>query len=151
MPHNPRVTAAIGGHPLHAMVVPIPITCFIGAFLTDLAYWRTAEMQWANFSAWLITVGVIAAVLAALLGLVDFAFSRRIRELHPAWIHSLGNSLVLLLSIFNAFIHSRDAYTSVVPTGLILSGIVTVLLVVTGWNGWTMVHRDGVGVEGETP
>jgi len=151
MPHNSPVIAAIGGHPLHAMVVPIPITCFIGAFLTDLAYWRTADMQWANFSAWLITAGVIFAALAALLGLVDFAFSRRIRELHPAWIHSLGNSLVLLLSIINAFIHSRDAYTSVVPTGLILSGVVTALLLVTGWNGWTMVHRDGVGVDGERP
>ena len=48
--------------------------------------------------------------------------------------------------IVNAFVHSRDAYTSVVPSGLILSGLVVLILFVTAWNGWTMVYRHGVGV-----
>jgi uncharacterized membrane protein len=74
---------------------------------------------------------------------------RRIRALRAAWIHGLGSALVLILSIFNIFIHSRDGYTSVVPTGLILSGLVVLLLLVTGWNGWTMVYRYGVGVRPE--
>ena len=57
-----------------------------------------------------------------------------------------GNAVALVLSIFNAMIHTRDAYTSVVPTGLVLSGLVVVILLITGWNGWTMVYRYGVGV-----
>ena len=40
------------------MLVPFPIACFVGTLLTDIAYWRTAEMMWADFSAWLLTVGV---------------------------------------------------------------------------------------------
>jgi uncharacterized membrane protein len=143
---NPRSTASIGGHPLHAMLVPIPITCFIATFLSDLVYWKTAAMQWANISAWLLTVGLIVSVFVATAGLIDFFGDSRIRALRAAWIHALGNITALILSIFNVFIHSRDAYTSVVPTGVTLSGIVVLILGITGWNGWTLVYRHRVGV-----
>jgi uncharacterized membrane protein len=143
---NPRSTARIGGHPIHTLLVPIPITCFVGTFITDLVYWRTANMMWANMSAWLLFVGLAVSVLAVLAGLADFLGDRRVRALRPAWIHGLGNALALVLAIFNFFIHSRDAYTSVVPTGLILSGLVVLILLVTAWMGGEMVYRHGVGV-----
>ena len=146
---TPRSTARIAGHPLHAMLVPIPIACFVGTLVTDLAYWRTANMQWANFSAWMLTVGLVVAVFAVLAGLVDVLGERRIRRLRAAWIHVLGNGLVIVLSIINAQVHSRDAYSSVAPTGLILSTLVVLILLVTGWNGWEMVDRHGVGVRSE--
>jgi uncharacterized membrane protein len=133
------------------MLVPIPIACFVGTLVTDLAYWKTANMQWANMSAWLLVVGLLVAVLAVIAGLIDFLGDRRIRTLRPAWIHAAGNALALIVAIFNAFIHSRDAYTSVVPAGLILSAITVLILLVTGWNGWTLVHRHGVGVRGHQP
>lgn len=145
---NPPSHARIAGHPIHPMLVGFPITCFFGAFLTDLAYWRTADMQWANFSVWLITAGLIMGLLAALAGLTDFLTSRAIRGLRTAWLHGAGNGLALLLSLFNVFVHSRDAYTSVVPTGLILSGVVVLLLVFTGWLGGQLVFRHHVGVSG---
>ena len=141
-----RSTAQIAKRPIHPMLVPVPIVCFVGALLTDIAYWATAEMMWANFSAWLLVVGVVVGVLAAIAGLVDFVGNRFIRRLPAAWLHLLGNLLVLVLSFFNALIHSRDAWTSVVPTGLILSVIVVLILPVTGWLGWTMVYRHGMGV-----
>jgi uncharacterized membrane protein len=50
------------------------------------------------------------------------------------------------LAVLNALVHTRDAYTSVVPVGLILSLAVVLILLVTGWNGWEMVYRHGVGV-----
>jgi uncharacterized membrane protein len=52
---NPRSTARIAGYPIHAMRVPIPIVCFVGTFVTDLAYGQTAAMMWAGMSAWLLT------------------------------------------------------------------------------------------------
>jgi uncharacterized membrane protein len=149
MPDNPRSTVSLFGHPLHPMLVPFPIVCFVGTLATDLAYWKTANMMWANFSAWLLTAGLVMAVLAALAGIVDFFGDRRIRQLRPAWIHGVGNALALVLAIFNAFVHSRDAYTSVVPTGLVLSALVVLILLVTGWNGWEMVYRHRVGVRPE--
>lgn len=146
---HPRSTAQIGGHPIHPMLVPIPITCFVGTWVTDVVYWRTATIMWADMSAWLLTVGLVVSIFVVLAGLIDFLGDRRIRALRPAWIHGLGNAVVIGLSIINAFVHSRDAYTSVVPTGLILSSIVVLILLVTGWNGWTMVYRHGVGVSPE--
>jgi uncharacterized membrane protein len=148
---NPRSTVSVLGHPLHVMLVPIPVVCFVATLVTDIIYWRTAAMLWADFSAWLLAIGVIASVLAAVAGAIDLLGDRRIRELRAAWIHGLGNIAVIILSIFNALIHTRDAFTSVVPSGLILSALAVAILLVTGWNGWTMVYRHGVGVRDREP
>jgi uncharacterized membrane protein len=128
------------------MLVPFPIVCFIGALVTDIVYWRTAEMMWSDISAWLLLIGLILGILAAIAGLIDFLSNRLIRAQTPAWPHMLGNLLVLLLALFNTMVHSRDAWTSVVPTGLILSVLTVLILPVTGWLGWSMVYRHGVGV-----
>jgi uncharacterized membrane protein len=143
---NPRSTAQIAGHPFHPMLVPIPIACFVGTLCTDIAYWCTANMTWAVMSAWLLTVGLIVAVFAVIAGFIDFLGDRRIRDLRAVWIHAIGNAIALVLSIFNVFVHSRDGYTSVVPTGLLLSVLVVLILLVTGWQGWSMVYRYRVGV-----
>ena len=139
--------ARIAGHPIHAMLVPIPILCFAGTLITDIVYWRTAEMMWANFSAWLVTVGVVMAVPTAIAGLVDFAVRRRIRAQAPALLHVTGNALVLILSALNAMIHSRDAWTSVVPIGLILSAVVVAIMTFTGVMGVILVHRQNKEME----
>jgi uncharacterized membrane protein len=144
----PASTARIANHPIHPMLVPFPIACFVGTLLTDLAYWLTGNTMWANFSAWLVTVGVIMGYLAAIAGLIDFIGNRLVRIQAPAWPHVIGNVVVLILATFNMLIHSRDGWTSVVPTGLILSALVVLLLLFTGWMGWSMVYRHRVGVIG---
>jgi uncharacterized membrane protein len=128
------------------MLVPVPLVCFAATLITDLVYWRTAAMLWADISAWLLVIGILFSFLAATAGLIDFFGDRRIRELRAAWIHALGNIAALVLSVFNALIHTRDAYTSVVPSGLILSTLVVAILLVTGWHGGALVYRHGVGV-----
>ena len=139
-------TAHIARHPIHPMLVPFPIACFVGTLVTDLAYWRTADMMWANFSSWLLLVGLIMAGLAAIAGLIDFLGNRLVRRQSAAWMHMIGNVVVVVLSLFNAFVHSRDGWTSVVPTGLVLSSVVVLLLLFTGWQGWTMVYRHRTGI-----
>jgi uncharacterized membrane protein len=143
---NPRSTVSLGGRPLHAMLGPIPIVCFVATLITDIVYWQTAAMLWADMSAWLLLVGLIVSLVAAPAGIIDLFGDPRIRKLRAAWIHGIGNVTSLILSIFNCLIHTRDAYTSVVPSGLILSALVVVILLVTGWNGWALVFRHGVGV-----
>ena len=145
-PVRVRTTAQIAGHPIHPMLVPIPITCFVGALFTDIAYVASAEIMWANFSAWLLVVGVIFGVLAAIAGLADFLGNRVVRAQSPAWPHLIGNAVVLGLAVVNTLIHMRDAWTSVWPTGLILSVLTVLILPVTGWLGWALVYRHGVGV-----
>lgn len=148
---NPRSTAQIAGHPFHPMLVPFPIVCFVGTLVTDIAYWSTANMTWSVMSVWLLTAGLIMALFAVIAGFIDFLGDRRIRNLRAVWIHAIGNAIALILSIINVFVHSRDAYTSVVPTGIILSAIVVLILLVTGWQGWALVYRHRVGVRGPAP
>lgn len=143
---NPRSTASIFGHPIHPMLVPFPITCFIGALITDIAYTQSANVQWVNFSVWLITAGLVMGGLAALAGLTDFFGDRRVRAARPALPHMLINIIVMILELFNAFVHSRDGWTSVVPTGITLSMVSVLLLGVSGWLGGSLVYKHRVGI-----
>src|SRR3569832_1517222 len=143
---NPASTARIGPLPIHPMLLPFPIVCFTGALVTDLAYWKTAEMMWTNISAWLLFVGIVFGVLAGIAGMIDFFTNRLVRRLAPGWIHGVGNLVVLLLALFNNFIHSHDAWTSVVPTGLVLSALTVIVMIITTWLGRSLVYRHHVGV-----
>ncbi len=143
---NPRSVASLFRHPIHPMLVPIPIVCFVGVLLTDLTYWRSADMMWADFSAWLVTVGVIVGFIAAIFGLIDFLGNRAIRAQPPAWPHAIGNVVVLILATLNMFVHTRDAWTSVMPWGLTLSAVVVALLIFTVWMGQALVYRHRAGV-----
>jgi len=133
----PRVT--ILGVPIHAMLVPFPIACFTGAMLTDITYSNSPQVQWANFSQWLLAVGLIIGVLAAIFGLIDFLAAGRARP-RIGWFHLGGNAVILVLALFNNLIHARDGWTGVVPTGLTLSVITFLLMLVTGFLGWRMAY-----------
>jgi uncharacterized membrane protein len=143
---TPRSITSLAGHSIHPMLVPFPIACFFGAFITDLVYWWTDAVQWETFSVWLLTAGMVLAGFAVIAGLIDFVGNRHIRALRPAWFHVLGNAIALILALINAFVHSRDGYTAVIPTGLVLSTLVVLILMFTAWNGWSIVYRNGTGV-----
>jgi uncharacterized membrane protein len=139
-------TAAIGGHPIHPMLVPLPIGFWVGAVLSDLAYWRTVDPFWARASLWLVAAGVVAALAAAVFGLIDFATIRRVRSHTAGWVHLLGNLLAVALSAVSWFLRSRDAAGAVMPTGLALSVVVALIILVTGWMGGELSYRYLVGV-----
>jgi uncharacterized membrane protein len=120
---------------LHPPLIAAGATLLIGALVTDIYYSQTADMQWANFSVWLITAGLVLALLAGLALLLDFALGHAGRV---SWVHLLALAGAALLSLLNAFVHSRDAWTSVVPQGLELSLVVAICLVIIGWRGWSV-------------
>ena len=139
-------TAAIAGHPIHAMLVPFPIVCFTLALIADIAYWRTSNLMWLEFSAWLLLAGIVFGVLAAVFGAIDFFARPEIRSLKPAWPHAIGNLISLILAFFNNLVHTADGWTAVVPWGLTLSALTVLVMLVTGWLGAALVHIHGVGV-----
>ena len=122
---------------IHQTLVPFPVAYFTAAFATDLAYWRTAEVMWERFSVWLIAGGLVMAALVAITAVIDLVFARQ----KPAWFRALAYMSAMLLSLLNVFVHSRDGYTAVVPTGLTLSAIVVAILLLTVATGWTLTTR----------
>lgn len=123
--------------PLHGMLAAFPLAFFVAAFLSDWAYSQSANMQWANFSVWLITGGVIMAVAAGIAGIVNAMVIGRAGRRHSS-LHSVLTIVMLVTAIINDFVHSRDGWTSVVPTGIILSAITALLVLITSWIGYSV-------------
>ena len=141
---NQRSARRPRGRPIHRMLVSFSVAYFVGALVTDLAYWQMPDVMWERFSIWLITAGLIMAGLAAIAYVIDLAAGSRIDR--PAWPRVVGYTVAVLLSLMNAFVHSRDGYTAVVPTGLMLSGLVIVVLLLTAWVGRALLaNRYRVG------
>jgi uncharacterized membrane protein len=140
--------AVIAGHPIHPMLIPLPIAFLIAALASDLAYWWTADEFWARASFWLVGTGFVTGVAAAVFGLVDFLTINRAREHRIAWVHALGNGAVLVLALASLLWRRGDPVAAVIPWGIALSGVIAILLVVTGWAGGELVYRHLVGVTG---
>jgi uncharacterized membrane protein len=127
---------------LHRGFIDAGGVLLIAAFGTDYIYYTTALWQWANFSAWLITAGLIVTLIAAILLLIDFATGRAGRLNTASFILVTAAAL---LSLVNAFVHSRDAWTSVVPQGILLSAISSTLLLIAGARGWNLAMSRATG------
>lgn len=144
-PH-PHSTARIAGHPIHPMLIPFPIVFFVSALVTDLVFLSEGDAVWAQASWWLLLSGLVAAALAATAGLVDFLGDRRIRSIGAAWGHMIGNIVAVALEAVNLLLRTDDPAGAVEGTGVVLSGVVVAILLVTGWLGGNLVFRHGVGV-----
>jgi uncharacterized membrane protein len=129
----------------YPLLAPFPVAFFFGAFVTDLAYWHAPDAMWETFSIWLITAGLLMAGISVVAGFVDLISQSRNTALTPAWLRKLAIVMAFVLAFINALVHSRDGYTAVVPTGLILSGLVVVILLCTAWTASQAVYRHRVG------
>jgi uncharacterized membrane protein len=146
-PHgHPNSTARIGSHPIHPMLVSFPIVLFIGTLVTDVVFLSTSNPMWAIASRYLLGIGIIMAALAAVAGLTDFLSSERIRHMSDALKHMLANVTAVVLEIINFFVrlHSDSAIRGI---GIVLSIIVVLILLYSGWKGGTLVFEHGIGVE----
>jgi len=127
-------------HPLHAVLLAGTIPLFLGALLSDIAYAQGYQIQWINFASWLIVGGLVFGGFALLYAIVDLFRTERDGR-------SVAYSLVLLatwiLGFINALVHARDAWASM-PTGLVLSVVVTLLACAAAWirlSGWSAGAR----------
>jgi uncharacterized membrane protein len=77
------------------------------------------------------------AALAAVAGLIDVLGDARIRALNDVWLHAGSNVIVVLIQIYSWYARYTEGTAAVVPKGLILSLIVVVILLFTGWRAGT--------------
>lgn len=126
-------------HPLHAVLLASMVPLFLGAMLTDITYARSYQIQWSNFSSWLIAGALVFAGVALVWALADLLRGRR-------GGHALAYALLLLatwiLGFINALVHAKDAW-GMMPEGLVLSVLVFVLACITTAAGFSG-YRAGV-------
>jgi uncharacterized membrane protein len=148
---NPVSSANFMGHPLHPMLITLPIGFFIATLLFDIVFWQTRSEMWATGALWLLGAGIIGAALAAIAGLTDFFGDQRIRQIGDAWQHAIGNVILVLIQLFSFYQRYRYGAAAVVPLGLSLSVIAVLLMGFTGWKGGELVFRHRVAVYDEPP
>jgi uncharacterized membrane protein len=146
---NPVSSANFMGHPVHPILITLPIGLFVATFLFDVIFWRTGTEMWATAALWLLGAGLVGAASAAVAGLMDFLGDRRIRAISDAWQHAIGNVILVLVQLFSFYERYRYGTSAVVPLGLTLSIVAVVIMLFTGWKGGEMVFRHRVAVYDE--
>lgn len=117
--------------PLHTTLLAGTVPLFLGALLSDFAYFHTYQIQWSNFASWLIAGALLFCGLAMLCALVNLVRAKA-KGRHLTYFLLLLATWVL--GLINAFVHAKDAW-AVMPTGLVLSIVVAVLACAATWVG----------------
>lgn len=124
-PHRSAVA-----HAVYALLNPIPFGFFVAALIFDGVYAKTGTILWAKGAAWLITFGLLFAIVPRLVNLAQVWITSRRFVGSADHVDFWLNVVAIVAAILNAFVHTRDAY-GIMPAGLWLS-IVTVLLIAIG-------------------
>jgi uncharacterized membrane protein/nitrite reductase/ring-hydroxylating ferredoxin subunit len=136
-------------HPLHPVLVHLPIGLFFLSFLFDLATKADAGNGYVRAAFYSMLVGVIGALAAALPGFADYT---DIRQDHPAkktaTQHMVLNLVAVALYIVNLLLR-RGSNLNAASTpwpALILSLAGLGLINYSGYLGGVLVYDDGIGV-----
>ena len=142
--HGVESTAAIFHHPIHPMVIALPIATLIGAPLADAAGKLTQDRFWTRAARWLLLGGPVSGVAASAVGMVDYAAIPQARRLPSAHVHAGGNLLALGLAGWN--LSRRKGEDPPGTLDLTLSIVTVGILGFTAWLGGELSYRHGVGV-----
>ncbi|MFW6296144.1 MAG: DUF2231 domain-containing protein [Halothece sp.] len=139
---------AIAGHPIHPIIVIMPIALLLLAAGSDVGYLTTHDFFWARASIWLIGLGLASGILAGLVGMFDFLRIKRVRQRTAGWAHMYINITALVVTAINFGLRLDGIAEAIIPIGVSLSLFVAILLGVGGWYGGELTFRHKVGVIG---
>ena len=143
-----RTPAQIAGHPIHPMLVTIPIGLWVFSLVCDLVALRSgAPGSWETASFYAMVGGILGALAAAIPGLIDLLSLRDKPVFSTALTHMGLNLAIVVLYVVNAWLRWADAATSGTP--LLLSLVAIAMLLVSGWLGGKMVYVAGVAVHSD--
>src|SRR5438552_18682139 len=138
-----RTPANIARHPIHPMLVAIPIGLWIFSLICDLVYrFGSTNPNWQVVAWYTLVGGILGALVAAVPGFIDM-LSLPWATKRIALIHMSINLTVVALYVVNAWLRRRG----VSDAAIWLSVIAIALLLVSGWLGGKMVYVHGVAVE----
>jgi uncharacterized membrane protein len=138
--------AKLFGHPIHQMLIVLPLGLFAAAVIFDVMNMITASNRWAETAFWCITIGVLGGLFAAVFGAVDWmGIPKGTRAKTVGAVHGVGNVVVVGLFIVSALLRN-SAMPFVSTGGVVFAFAGAGLALFTGWLGGELVNRMGVGI-----
>ena len=143
-----RSRAHLSSHPMHPMLIPFPFAFLAGAVIFDVAGRVTGNSSLWTTGSHLSIAGVIAALVAAVPGIIDYLTvipPNSSGKKRATW-HMVVNLAVVALFLA-AWLLRGEATTPPSNAILALELVAAALLMVGGWMGGTLVHRNQIGVD----
>jgi uncharacterized membrane protein len=142
------VGARLFKHPIHPMLIPLPIGLWIFSLVCDLVYrFLSDAVIWDDVAFYTMAGGLVGALVAALPGFIDFLSLQDPAVRRIALTHMLVNLTTVALYAVNLWLRSTSPPGAGLPAALSVVGVL--LLGVAGWLGGELVFRHGVAVERE--
>jgi uncharacterized membrane protein len=144
---KPRITAQIAGRALHPLLRPFAVGYFLTACAADLVYTQASVFvrhsvpEFADITEWLLIAGLVMAVLAAVVALIDLLGERQFRDLPDLRMYAAGSALVMALEMYNLHLRLSIGADAITPTGLILSLAAALVLLATPSQNWARMYR----------
>jgi uncharacterized membrane protein len=139
------------GHPFHALLVTIPIGAWLASLVFDIvSLFADDPAAFRRGAVWLIGIGIVGAVLAAIVGLMDLAGLRpgtKARKI--ALTHMAINLTVTVLFALSLGIRLAADYDDASVAGIVVSVLGLLLLGISGFLGGELAYRYGVRVADE--
>ncbi|KFN49476.1 DUF2231 domain-containing protein [Arenimonas composti] len=112
----------------HAFLLAAAVPLHLGVLLNDWAYRQSHQIQWANFASWLLVGALVVGAAALVFAIVDLVRHRD----GGTTMRVVLQAALWILGFVNALVHARDAW-AVMPTGLVLSALSSLLAVIAGF------------------
>lgn len=140
--------AHLRSHPIHPMLVSLPIGLWVGGSFFDLLAMLGAEprLAWAGY--YCILGGCVTAALAAIPGVIDLfgTVPPRSSARTRGYLHGCLNVFALVLFSIAAW-HQGGPWQNVDTLVMSLCGVGVVSILGSGWLGGTLVYRNQIGVD----
>ena len=147
------VLAGPYGHPFHPILVTVPIGAWVASLVFDIASRFSSNPAFlVDGSRWLIGIGVVGALGAAALGLLDLLAIPKGTKAFRTGLTHMGLNLVVTVAYAANFLWrgSTDSSGDVVPSGPLALSVVSLLaLGASGYLGGKLAYHYGVRVASE--
>ncbi len=136
---------AVAGHPIHAMSVHFPIALVIATLGVDVFYWWSADPFWLRVGLWSAGFAFWTGVGAGIVGTAELLLVPGIRKRAASWAHGVAAMALLAMAGANWCVRLIDV-NAVLPHGLLLSLLATVMTAIAGWHGGKLIFDHGIGL-----
>jgi uncharacterized membrane protein len=129
------------------MLVVFPLGLFVTGTIFDLIHLISDNGTFAEVGFWMISAGIIGAVLAALTGFADWtSIPRDTRAKRVGLLHGALNAAVLLLFAISWLVRLDNTNHAPSAGAFTLEVIAVALGGASAWLGGELVDRLGIGV-----